>query len=51
VEESSDRVEELLTFSLKIEAGCYSVTLIPVYQTTAVVMFTAIRPVNGVMII
>jgi len=47
VEEPSDSVEELLTFSLKTEAESYSVILIPVYQTTAVVTFTAIRPVNG----
>ena len=51
MEETSDRVEDLLTFSLKTEAESYPVTLIPVYQTTAVVMFTAIRPVNGVMLI
>jgi len=51
VEEPSDSVKELLTFSLKIEAESYSVTLMPVYQTTAMVMFTAIRPVNGVMLI
>jgi hypothetical protein len=51
VEEPSDSVEELLTFSLKIEAESYSVTLITVYQTTAVLMFTAIRPINGMMLI
>jgi len=51
VEEPSDSVEELLTFSLKIEAESYSVTLMPVYFTIAVVMFTAIRTVNSVLLI
>jgi len=51
VEEPSDSIEEFLTFSLKTEAESHSITMIPLYQTAAVVMFTAIGPVNDVMLI